>query len=262
MWDPAVYQRFADERSRPFVELIARIGATDPRTVVDLGCGPATQTALLAQRWPGAGVLGIDSSAEMVEAAQQVVADAAAAGHHLDVRLGDLRDWRPDQPVDVLVSNATLQWVPGHLDLLPDLVASVAPGGWFAFQVPGNFAEPSHTLLHGLTDSPRWSDLVGPDRVARPASHDPQVYLARLAALDLVVDAWETTYLQVLAGDNPVLDWISGTALRPVLAALSAGDAREFTIEYGAALGEAYPRQPYGTVLPYRRIFVVAKRPS
>lgn len=262
MWDPAAYQRFADERSRPFVELTARIGATDPRTVVDLGCGPATQTALLAQRWPGASVLGLDSSAAMVEAAQQVVVDAATAGYQLEVRLADLRDWRPDQQVDVLVSNATLQWVPGHLDLLPDLVATVAPGGWFAFQVPGNFAEPSHTLLHELTDSPRWRDVVGPQRVARPASHDPKVYLERLAALNLAVDAWETTYLQVLAGQDPVLEWLSGTALRPVVTALSPAEVREFTSEYGAALRQAYPRRPYGTVLPYRRIFVVARKPS
>ncbi len=261
MWDPAVYQRFSDERSRPFVELVSRITATNPSTVVDLGCGPATQTALLAERWPRAHVLGLDSSPAMVAAAEPVVAAATAAGRNLEVRLGDLRDWRPVERVDVVVSNATLQWVPGHLDLLPDLVESVAAGGWFAFQVPGNFGEPSHTLLRALSDSPQWRDRVGPDRVARPDSHDPLVYLHRLAALGLTVDVWETTYLQVLSGDDPVLDWVSGTALRPVLSALSRDEAREFTEQYAMGLRKAYPLEAHGTVLPFRRVFVVARKP-
>src|SRR6187431_680719 len=142
-WDPDRYLTYADERGRPFVDLLTRIDATAPRTVVDLGCGPGNLTALLADRWPDAHVVGLDSSPEMIATARdgddRIVFDVA-----------DLRDWRPSVPVDVLVSNATLQWVPGHLDLLPSLVGAVAPGGWFAFQVPGNFDEPSHTIRDQL----------------------------------------------------------------------------------------------------------------
>ncbi|MSZ77590.1 MAG: methyltransferase domain-containing protein, partial [Actinobacteria bacterium] len=137
-WDPERYLTYADERGRPFVELLARVGADDPRRVVDLGCGPGNLTALLARRWPGASVTGLDSSPEMIEAARR-------DEPQVDFEVVDLRDWVGDAavaPVDVLVSNATLQWVPGHLDLLPALVARVRPGGWLAFQVPGNFGEP------------------------------------------------------------------------------------------------------------------------
>src|SRR6478735_851490 len=138
-WDPDRYLTYADERGRPFVELIARIDAASPRTVVDLGCGPGNLTSLLADRWPDASVVGVDSSAEMI---------AAASDDRIRFEVGDLRSWTG--PVDVLVSNATLQWVPDHLDLLPHLVAQVSPGGWFAFQVPGNFDEPSHTIRRDL----------------------------------------------------------------------------------------------------------------
>jgi trans-aconitate 2-methyltransferase len=252
VWDPQRYLAFGEERARPFHELIARIMAEDPAEVVDLGCGPGTLTATLAARWPRAHVVGVDSSAEMVAAAHGV--------DGIDVVQADLREWQPDRPVDVLVSNAALQWVPGHLALLRRLVAAVAPGGWFGFQVPGNFAAPSHVLLRQVADSPRWRDRVGAGRVVRPSSHDPEEYLAALADLGCTVEAWETTYLHVLPGDDSVLGWVSGTALRPVLAALDEKDRAEFTAEYGALLRQAYPKRPYGTVLPYRRIFVVARR--
>jgi len=252
MWDPRLYLAFGDERARPFHDLMSRVGADAPAEVVDLGCGPATLTVTLAARWPGAHVVGVDSSAEMVAAAEDV--------DGIEVVQADLREWEPPGPVDVLVSNATLQWVPDHLALMPRLVAAVAAGGWLAFQVPGNFAEPSHVLLREVADSPRWSDRIGGDLVARPSSHDPETYLAALAGLGCAVDAWETTYLQVLPGDDAVLDWVSGTALRPILRVLDQAERAEFTAEYGALLREAYPVRAYGTLLPYRRIFAVARR--
>ena len=255
MWDPAVYQRYARERGRPFDDLVAQVRADSPRAVVDLGCGPGDRTATLLQRWPGAVVTGVDSSAEMV---------AAAAGRAVPGRLGfveaDLRTWRPPQPVDVVLSNATLQWLPDHLDLLPALVDAVAPGGWLAFQVPANFASPSHTLLADLRLSPRWREQVGEGADRALAVHEPEVYLAALAGLGLAVDVWESTYLHLLEGEDAVLEWTRGTALRPVLAALDEGEQAAFLAEYGAALRAAYPREPHGTVLPFRRIFAVAQR--
>ena len=183
-------------------------------------------------------------------------ADHAAPGR-LDFVAGDIASWRPEAAVDVLFSNAALQWVDGHLDLLGPLASTLAPGGWLAFQVPGNFGAPSHTLLADLRRSARWRDQLG-DGAVRLGSHDPAVYLDRLARLGARVDAWETTYLHVLSGDDPVLEWVKGTALRPVLAQLDEADAGEFLAEYGALLREAYPRRDYGTVLEFRRIFVVA----
>jgi trans-aconitate 2-methyltransferase len=249
-WDPELYQAFADERGRPFRDLLARVGAQQPHRVVDLGCGPATLTALLAARWPDASVLGVDSSPEMVERGRRV------SGVHVET--GDVRTWVADEPVDVLLSNATLQWVPDHLALLPRLVDQLAPGGWLAMQVPGNHDQPSHALLHRLAADPRFETHTR--GVARPRSHDPAVYADALLDLGLEADAWETTYLHRLTGPDPVFAWVSGTGARPTLQALPEDLRATFTDEYTALLREAYPPGPHGTVLPFRRVFAVAHR--
>ncbi len=255
-WDPDRYLTYADERGRPFVDLLARIGATSPRTVVDLGCGPGNLTALLADRWPDASVVGLDSSPEMI-------AKAHGADSRIEFGVADLRDWTPVSTgsttggVDVLVSNATLQWVPGHLDLLPSLVRAVAPGGWLAFQVPGNFDEPSHTIRDELAaEAPYAEHAAG---VAVPSSHDPAVYLDALAGLGCTVDAWETTYLHLLTGPDPVFTWVSGTGARPTLQALPDDLRPGFEAEFKRRLAAAYPQHAYGVVLPFRRVFVVAQ---
>ena len=254
-WDPDRYLTYADERGRPFVDLLARIDADDPRRVVDLGCGAGNLTALLATRWPDAVVAGLDSSPQMIETARRDVLPATGS---IGFEVADLRDWRPDAPVDVLVSNATLQWVPGHLDLLAALVASVAPGGWFAFQVPGNFDEPSHTIRRDLAALPAYAEhTAGADH---PASHDPAVYYDALAALGCTVDVWETTYLHVLRGPDPVFTWVSGTGARPTLQALPDDLRPAFEAEFKSRLAAAYPTRADGTVLlPFRRVFAVAR---
>ncbi|TIC85952.1 trans-aconitate 2-methyltransferase [Nocardioides sp. GY 10113] len=255
-WDPDRYLAHADERARPFVDLLARVDAVAPQTVVDLGCGPGTLTALLADRWPSAAVAGLDASPEMIDRARDAVPG-------LDFELADLRDWlaEPETRVDVLVSNATLQWVPGHLDLMPALVGAVHPGGWLAFQVPGNMTAPSHALLDGLADEePYAAHTRG---VARVAAHDAATYLRALTALGCTVTAWETTYLHVLHGPDPVFSWVSGTGAGPTLQALP-GDLRpRFEDEYKARLRAAYPVEPDGSVVfGFRRVFVVARTPA
>ncbi|MGA8246972.1 MAG: methyltransferase domain-containing protein [Nocardioides sp.] len=250
-WDPEHYLTYADERGRPFVELLARVGAESPGTVVDLGCGPGNLTTLLRARWPEADVRGLDSSPEMIERAQAVDPTITFA-------VGDLTAWVGDaDPVDVLVSNATLQWVPGHLDLLPALVGRVRVGGWLAFQVPGNFEEPSHTIRRDLAAEPPYD--VHTRGVAVPSSHDAAVYLEALAALGCRVDAWETTYLHVLTGADPVFAWVSGTGARPTLQALPDDLRPGFEAEFRRRLRAAYPERDGRVVLPFRRVFVVAQ---
>jgi trans-aconitate 2-methyltransferase len=262
MWDPAQYLNFADERSRPFFDLTGRIAATAPGYVVDLGCGPGQLTAALARRWPEADIDGIDSSAEMIAAADRMLADSSAPGTRggrLAFRVGDVVDWKPDRPVDVIVSNAVLQWVPGHMELLPRWAADLAEGGWLAFQLPGNFDQPSHAVLRELAATPRWREKVAGAQLNRQAG-DPADYLDVLAGLGLRVDAWETTYLHVLTGPDPVTEWYKGTGLRPVLSVLGEDDAAEFLAEYGARVRAAYLAASYGTVFPFRRVFVVARK--
>lgn len=259
-WDPKQYVRYADQRNRPFLELLARIDVAlvgDPSSVIDLGCGPGPLTRLLADRWPGATVRGVDSSPDMVESAQE----HAIAGR-LDFVLGDISAWQSDRPVDVLVSNAALHWVPGHLDLLSRFAKALSPGGVLAFQVPDNFTEPSHTLLVDLRRSSRWRDQLG-EGADRGAGVDrPERYLAALVDAGLDADVWQSEYLHVLQGDDAVLEWTKGTALRPVLSKLEGADRDEFLAEYAAALRAAYPPQPFGTVFPFRRTFAVARRPT
>jgi trans-aconitate 2-methyltransferase len=245
-WDPDRYLTYADERARPFVELLARIPTRSPTAVVDLGCGPGNLTRLLAERWPEARVTGVDSSPAMVERARAEVSG-------IEWQLADVADWHGD--ADVVVSNATFQWVPGHLDLLPRLAAGAREV--FAFQVPGNFAEPSHVLREELAAEAPYRDHTR--GLQRPSSHDPETYLRVLQGEGFEVDAWETTYLHVLRGDDAVFDWISGTSLLPTRAALPDDLFERFAEELKRRLRVAYPARDGRVVLPFRRIFVVAR---
>lgn len=256
MWNPEQYGRYRDERSRPFFDLLAQIELAEPKRVADLGCGPGDLTAVLAARWPRARVRGVDSSPEMLARAE-----AYALPGRLEFEEADLRGWQPEEPLDLLISNATLQWLPGHEALLPRLAGLVKPGGVFAFGVPGNFDAPSHTILAALRTSPGWRAKLGEGAVRGLAVHPPEWYVELLSGLGMQVDAWETTYLHVLQGENAVLEWVRGTALRPVLKALDSNEQERFLEAYGAELRDAYPRRAYGTLFPFRRIFVVAKRP-
>lgn len=257
-WDPTKYAQFGDYRDRPFFDLTARIQADAPRQVVDLGCGPGNLTATLAERWPGAEVVGLDSSPEMLAKSGAYAGQAP----RLSFGLADIAGWTPAARTDVVVTNAALQWVPGHQDMLPRWLAALRPGAWFALQVPGNFNSPSHTLMRALAESEAWSGRLAGVLRHEDAVGEPADYLSIMLDADCDADAWETTYQQLLPGGNPVLEWVRGTGLRPVLAALSPGEAHEFEAEYSARLTEAYPPGAHGTVFPFRRIFAVARKRS
>jgi len=254
-WDPATYVKFGDYRDRPFFDLTQRIHAESPRLVVDLGCGPGNLTATLAARWPEAQVVGVDSSQAMLDRA----AVHAERFPNLRFERGDIASWMPDD-ADVVVSNAALQWVPGHERLLPSWLDAMAEGSWFAFQVPGNFGAPSHVLMRELADSPAWAVKLAGVLRHRDAVLEPADYLTIALDAGWQADAWETSYQQLLQGPDPVLEWVRGTGLRPVLSALDASDAEAFERDYAVMLNEAYPATPHGTVFPFRRLFTVARK--
>ncbi|MGD0062329.1 MAG: trans-aconitate 2-methyltransferase [Streptosporangiaceae bacterium] len=274
MWDATLYLRFGGERARPFFDLLARVGAERPGYVVDMGCGPGHLTAMLAERWPGAIVCGVDNSPQMIEAARPLASATPAAAPRssaapgsaitshapgLSFMLDDIRHWEPQSLPDVIISNAVLQWVPGHRELLTRWAGQLAEHGWLAFQVPGNFDQPSHAILRELAASPRWRSLLRDVELNRQTA-DPADYAALLAATGREVDAWETTYVHILPGSDPVLEWYKGTGLRPVLAVLDADLTAGFLAEYGERLRAAYPPSSFGTVFPFRRVFAVVHR--
>jgi trans-aconitate 2-methyltransferase len=272
MWDTTQYLRFGGERARPFFDLTARVGADQPGFVVDMGCGPGNLTVALAERWPLATVVGVDSSPEMIEAAQARVKPVAVGvpgsgtivTNHapgLSFMRDDVRHWKPQAMPDVIVSNAMLQWIPEQRELLLQWAGMLADGGWLAIQVPGNFDQPAHAIMRELAGEPRWRSRLADVHLNRQSA-DPAEYAELLAPAGCEVDAWETTYLHILHGEDPVLEWYKGSGLRPVLAALDAGQAAEFLAEYGERLRVAYPPRPFGTVLPFRRVFAVAHRIS
>lgn len=249
VWDPQTYLTFGDQRARPFHDLLARVRTHDPAVVVDLGCGPGNLTTLLTRRWPQAQLVALDNSPEMVRAAQE---------RGVPAQLHDVRSFALPPGTGLVVCNAVLQWIPGHTDLLRRWLQELAPGGWLAVQVPANFAAPSHTVTARLAAEPRWRELL--DLSAAVPVLEPTGYAAAIAPLAVEVDAWETTYLHRLNGSDPVLDWITGTTLRPVRAALSTTEWARFRTELAPLLRAAYPAGADGvTWFPFRRVFVVAQ---
>jgi trans-aconitate 2-methyltransferase len=252
MWDPDVYLSFADQRARPFHDLLSRVNAQQPRRAVDLGCGPGNLTLQLARRWPDTVIEALDSSPEMV---------AAARDHGVDAAVGDLRTWTPQHDTDVVVSNAALHWVPEHGELLVRWAGQLPAGAWIAVQMPGNFESSSHVAVRVVAHREAYRSTLRdiPFQVGTVVD-TPTRYAELLVEAGCNVDAWETTYLHRLSGEHPVLDWIEGTALRPVRERLKEQEYQQFCQELIPLLADAYPSRPDGTTyFPFRRVFVVAQ---
>lgn len=251
-WDPKTYLDFGAERTRPAAELLARIACDAPARVVDLGCGPGNSTALLAERWPSAGLEGVDSSPEMLE-------EAKHSGVRARWSEADISNWNPGAKYGVIFSNATFQWLPDHKTLLPRVMTHVADGGAFAFQVPRNFNEPCHTLIHAVAQGGPWAAKLKNVRDWWNVL-EPEAYFGVLEPVASAIDIWETTYVQVLEGEDAVFRWMSGTGLRPFANALEGREREAFLAEYRRRVGEAYPQRKSGkTLYPFQRLFCIAR---
>ncbi len=251
VWDPEQYERFKRERAQPFLDLLARIPDGPVRYAADLGCGTGELTRLLLAKWPGARVWGVDSSAEMLRRACDGEPD-----DRLTFVEADLGRWRAPQPLDRIVSNAALQWLPNHAALLAQLAAQLAPGGVLAVQVPNNGTEAAYRVLADLTAQPRWAARLRRSG-ARPAVELPESYIMHLRGLGLAAEVWETSYYHQLPDPLAIVEWLKGTSLRPVLSALAPEEASEFLSSLRSGIAKVYEAGPFGVVFPFRRLFLV-----
>ncbi|MCC9624592.1 methyltransferase domain-containing protein [Thalassospira sp. MA62] len=260
-WDPVHYGLFGNERLRPAIDLISRLpkpaNGFSPRHIVDLGCGPGSVTSLLSDAYASNAddpveIVGIDSSDEMLETARKRT-------ENITWRKADIANWHPEQPIDLLFSNAALHWVPDHSNLFPKLLDHMAPGGIIAVQVPNNFLAPSHQLIGeaGIEWRKEVAKAMHTARIMRPGD-----YFDVLATACDDIDIWQTQYCHVLTGEDPVYNWTSSTILRPVLDALPDDDARATVIEkYKTRLKQVYPPRDDGrTLFPFNRLFMIARK--
>lgn len=251
VWDPQQYLAFAAPRLQPAVDLLSRVPLDQPGTVVDLGCGPGNVTPLLRQRWPNAQLLGLDNSDEMLSRARDSVPDAT-------FEKTDITKWQPGKKFDVIYSNAALQWVAGHDRLFSNIAAHVAPGGVLAVQMPRNFEAPSHSLMLDVIREGPWRELLEPIWVGVP-TQAPAYYYNLLDPLTTGLHIWETEYLQVLEGENPVAEYTKGTWLTRFLNPLEEPWRSEFETIYRDRIATAYPPERNGkTLFPFRRLFILA----
>jgi trans-aconitate 2-methyltransferase len=252
-WDPDNYLHFGGHRIRPALDLMARVPLSTPERIVDLGCGTGNIARFLKDYWPGARLTGVDSSAEML---------ARAFADGLDVTLieADLREWQPEDAPDLIFSNAVLHWCDDHAALFPRLLNFLAPRGVLAIQMPRNHSAPSHTCMTEAARSGPWAEKLEPVLREQPVE-TPEYYYDVLKPHAWRLDIWETDYMQVLEGDNPVVDWTRGTALKPLLDELDENEKIAFEFEYARRLQAAYPKAGDGkTLFPFKRLFIIAQR--
>ncbi|QDT53233.1 Trans-aconitate 2-methyltransferase [Caulifigura coniformis] len=254
MWDVTQYTRFQSERARPFFDLVAQIPQAAAELIVDLGCGTGEQTATLLNRWPEAHVLGLDSSPEMLAKSASFV----RAGQ-IDFQSADISSWEPTGPVDILISNAALQWLPDHERLIPRLASHVAPGGTLAVQMPNRFRNTSQRIIEDAIASGPWRDRLRDIGLQRDSVLPSETYVRLLLERGFTVNSWETTYNHLL-GENGPLEWLKGTAIRPLLDALEPDEGPAFLEALSTRLNAAFPSRGGVTLFPMQRLFFVAQR--
>ena len=252
-WNSANYLKFGDERTQPSRDLVTRLAALNPSSIVDLGCGPGNSTHVLHQQWPSSKLVGIDNSEPMLKAARESLPNA-------DFRLQDLSLWRPSQKFDLVFSNAAFQWLPNHSELLPRLFEAVVANGVFAFQIPSRKYALIRSLMMDISRDKAWDHRMQSARTAL-TMEEPGFYYDLLVPLSSRIDIWETEYYHILESHVALVDWMASTGLRPFLAGLNEEESAKFVDRLVRRVGEEYPLQSNGNVLfPFRRTFVIAYR--
>ncbi len=254
-WSSRQYLKFEEERTRPARDLLHAVPTVRVKSAADLGCGPGNSTELLLEHFPRASIVGVDNSAEMIEAAQKRLP-------RVKFRLGSVEDWNEPGPWDILLANAVFQWVGNHERLLTRLEERLAPGGSLAIQMPDNLNEPSHAAMREVAATAPFAAKLGKAAKTRTALRGADWYYALLKPLASRVDIWRTTYYHPLAGGvDAVVEWVKGTGLIPFLKPLSDNEQADYLAAYRDELAKFYKPLSDGTViLPFPRLFIVATR--
>ena len=258
-WNPALYTRFEDERTRPARDLLARVALQSASLAVDLGCGPGNSTELLVERFPHAAFIGTDNSPSMLASARERLPEAQFPKVRFD--LSDIATWQPGTPPDLIYANAALQWVPDHPTLLPRLLNALAPGGVLAIQMPDNRDEPTHRLMREVAAEPAWAQAIGDYSKLRTELLGLDGYYDLLAPLAGSIDIWRTAYQHPMASPKAIVEWVRSTGLRPFIDPLTPDLRASYLAEYERRIGDAYPQRPDGRrLLAFPRLFIVATR--
>ena len=258
-WNPALYARYEDERTRPARDLLARVPLQSARLAVDLGCGPGNSTELLVERFPSAAVIGTDNSPSMIESARERLPEARFPKARFE--LSDIASWKSEAAPDLIYANASLQWVPDHETLLPRLLQSLAPGGVLAIQMPDNRDEPTHRLMRETAAEPTWAAAIGDYSKLRTELLGLQGYYDLLAPPAASIDIWRTAYQHPMPSARAIVDWVRSTGLRPFVDPLSPELRESYLAEYERRIDAAYPARTDGQrLLAFPRLFIIATR--
>ncbi|SCB10599.1 trans-aconitate 2-methyltransferase [Rhizobium multihospitium] len=253
-WSPSQYLKFEDHRTRPAMDLLARVTVADATRITDIGCGPGNSTELLIERFPQADILGMDAAPKMIEAARKRLASCR-------FELADIASWKPAVSQDLLFANAVLQWLPDHETLLPTLMTFLRDGGTLAVQMPDNLNEPTHVGMRTAAADGRWVDRLRAADSERTTILSASDYWSILKPHAAKIDIWRTTYNHPLTALDGIVDWFKGSGLLPYLSRLSVEEQAEYLGIYKGLLADSYPVMPDGTVLlPFPRLFIVASR--
>jgi len=252
-WNSSQYLMFENERTQPAIDLVNRIYVNDPKMIIDIGCGPGNSTQVLAEKFPNAYILGVDSSSNMIEAAKRNYPNldfkTCDAGKELSMI---------DNNFDIVFSNACIQWIPNHNQLLKNMIGLLKTGGILAVQTPVNYEEPIHKIIKEVSTSEKWkSEFTNPRSLYNLTQSE---YFDLLSEVSSEFSMWETIYLHKLKSYNDIMDWYRGTGLRPYLNALSDEKKKFFEHDIFDRVIKEYPIQKSGNIIfRFPRLFFIAK---
>ena len=252
-WNPIQYEKFLKDRTQPAIDLVNRLEEYAPNSILDLGCGPGNSTKVLKDKFPSAKITGADNSDEMLEKARGLYPDTEFIS--LDAN-GDL--YKINEKFDIVFSNACIQWLPNHKELLPKMMTLLKPNGILAIQIPMQREHPVHIIINELENTAKWSDKITPRQYNNLTTEE---YFDVLSDISNDFEIWETTYCHRMPSYESIIEWYKGTGLHPYLEQLDKSDAADFVNDVFVKLKQRYKMQKNGEILfRFPRLFFIVKK--